>query len=231
MRIVDNPQYVARRAKYANILPAAAILFLVASLVLYAINPVWVGVAVLLGIIGFILSVSGTYFVERFGTQTAHHVKVTEALKGLDDDYTLFIYTLPAPFVLLDPGGLTAILVKTHSGEITYAGGKWQHRQRGKFFRQWGGQESLGQPDKQAEDLAEHLQKRLRKYLPAGLEVPVRPLVLFADAKVQLEAESAPVPTLRAAKFKAWLRGPGKRPGLPAETRRQLEQALGLRAG
>jgi hypothetical protein len=183
---------------------------------------------------GFITSMIGGYLGERFVGPLAHHKKVPEALKGLGGDYTLLMYKLPSPFVLVEPSGLTVILVKSQGGEITYDDGKWQHRQKLRFFRRFAGQESIGRPDQQAKVELNQVEKALQKLSsdkkPSSddLDIPVRALILFVDPDVQLDVKDSPIPAIRAAKLKSWLRGEGRASNLPDETQKQLLQVLGI---
>lgn len=229
MRVIVKNTYIDHRIKLAQWLPLVALGFLAGSMLVSWKQPDQWNLTLLLVGLGFIFSVAGSYYVDRFGGRLPHFVKVPEALKGLDDEYTLLVYRLPVPFVLVEPGGLTVIQVKGQGGEVSYRNGHWRHSQSWRFFRQLGGQESLGQPDRQARELENRLVKYLRRRLPDTVEVPVRGIVLFIDPEVHLEAEDAPVPALRAVKLKGWLRSKeGRRPTLPVETRRQLAEALGI---
>ncbi len=229
MRVIVKNTYIERRIKLAQWLPLVALGLLAGSMLVSWKQPDQWNLTLALVGLGFIFSVAGSYYVDRFGGRLPHFAKVPEALKGLDDSYTLLIYRLPAPFVLVEPGGLTAIQVKGQGSEVSYRDGHWRHSQRWRFFRQFGGQESLGEPDYQARKLEKRLVQYLRKRLPDTVETPVRSVVLFIDPDVHLEAEGSPVPALRAAKLKGWLRSKeGRRPALSGETRRQLAEALGI---
>lgn len=227
MRIIANETFIERREKLANILPLVAMGVLFGSLVISFMKPTWFLFTMALAVIGFFLSIVGTYLVQRFGGQLAHHDVVPQALKGFSDDYALLIYEVPnVPFVLVEPGGLTAMLIKTQGGKIVYEDGHWQHQQRMKFLRQFGGEESLGRPDRQAQDLANLLKSYLDARLPDEVEAPVRGIALFVNPEVELNAEDAPVPAIWVGKLKEWLRNEGRRSRLPAETRNAITEAM-----
>jgi hypothetical protein len=227
MRIIANETFIERREKIANILPLVAMGVLFGSLLISFLKPEWFWATLVLALLGFFLSVIGTYFVQRFAGQLAPHQEVPKALKGFSDDYALLIYEIPgAPFVLVEPGGLTAILVKNHGGEVTYADGRWDHQQRMKLVRQFGGEEALGRPDRQAEDLAQVLEKHVNERLPDDVEVPVRSIALFINPEVELKVEDAPIPVIWVGKLKEWLRNEGRLPRLSAETRQAIAAAM-----
>ena len=229
MRIVANERYIERRAKAGRYLSLAGLLVLLAAFIFSWIQirtptlmPLALGAALAVGVL---LSFIGGYYTERFGGPTAHHKGVREALKGLDNRYILFQYTLPVPHALLGPGGFTVFAVRSQPGEITYADGKWSHHQRGKFFRELAGQERLGRPELDAEAQVERMKQYLKKRLP-DVEVPVQGVVLFINPDTRLEIEDPPVPVFYGKKIKSWLRGPGAGKTLPAEVRQRLEEML-----
>ena len=228
MRIVAKETYIRRATGIGKWLTLFSLLLLGLSLVIYMVRVDLWFVTLSLGGLGFVFSVVGSYYGDRFAGPLAHHVRVPEALKGLDDEHTLLVYKTPAPFVLIEPSGLTVLLVKNQGGTVTYANGKWRHQQAGRFLRQMGGQEALGRPDEHAALLVSDMQRYLRKRLPDGVEIPVRAVIVFIAPKVQLDAADSPTPALRAEKVKGWLRGPGRRSTLSGELRRQLADALGL---
>ncbi|HHS97791.1 MAG TPA: NERD domain-containing protein [Chloroflexi bacterium] len=229
MRIIANERYIERRAKAGRYLSLAGLLVLLAAFVFSwfqlrspTLMPLALGAALTIGVI---LSYLGGYYMEQFGGPTAHYKGVRNALKGLDNRYTLLQYVLPVPHVLLGPDGLTVFAVRSQPGEVTYADGKWSHYQRGKFFRELAGQERLGRPELDAEAQVEQMKRYLEKHLP-GTEVPIQGVVLFINPDVRLDLKDPPVPVFHSKKVKSWLRGPGARKNLPVEVRQQLEEVL-----
>lgn len=229
MRISANEKGIERRQKIGKACMLLGFLFLIAAVVISFLRLssallVQVGFMAAM-LIGVVLSFIGGYYGERFVGPQAHHVKVREALKRLAHQYVLFQYTLPAPHVLLGPEGLTVIVVKSHPGTVTYADGKWSHRQRLKFFRQLAGQEALGTPDEDVNIEVAKLQRYLKGRLPS-VDVPLRGVLLFVHPEVKLELDNPPLPVFQGRDLKAWLRGAGMGKPLPAEVRKRVEEAL-----
>ncbi len=226
MKIVANETYIERRAKMGEVLPLVSLGLLVGSLALTYFKPEWMGVTMVMVLLGFFASIAGSYYVNRFNGNTPMFKELPKLLKGLPDGYTLLMYKLPVHFVLVGPGGLTAIKVKNQSGDIGFHEGRWQHAQRMKVLRQFGGEEGLGKPDAQALALVQDLEKYLSKRLPAGVKVPVQGIALFINPAAQLDTVESPVPVLWSKELKGWLRNKGRRTALPKETRRVLAEAL-----
>jgi hypothetical protein len=234
MKLVINETYVDRRAKIGQYASLASLVILAGALILSFIRTptTFTLPLILVGVmgVGVILSFIGGFYVERFGGRRAHHLGVQDALKGLDDRFTLFEYVLPAPHVLLGPDGLKVILVRSQSGEVIYEDGRWIHKQRGRFFRELAGQERLGRPERDLEKQVEAMEGVLAERVP-GEEVPVEGVILFANPEVQLEVDDAPVPAFYTKKIKSWLRGPGMGKYLPDGLRRKVEEALTPESG
>ena len=178
--------------------------------------------------IGTILTVIGGMLTDRYAGPLAHHEALASALKGLGNGYTLIEYLLPSPHVLLEPGALTVLVVKTQPGEIKCTeSGRWKHRMRGKVFRQIAGQEAVGAPDLEAENHVRKMKKWLARRLP-DTSVDVRACIVFVNPEVVLDSENSSVPAFYEKKVKSWLRGPGSLKPWPTDTRRKLERGLGI---
>jgi hypothetical protein len=227
MQNVANEKYIARRTlvgRYAGL----ASLLVVGAAILFPLS--WAGSSLLVqggllaaAVVGLLLSFIGGYYGERFAGPGAHHKGVRAALKGLDKRYTLFQYVLPVPHVLLGPGGLMVFVVRSQSGKVAYADGRWSHKQRGKFFRELAGQERVGLPKVDVERQVGRMTRYLERRLP-GTDVPVQGVLLFTHPDVQLEMKEPPLPVFHGKKVKSWLRGPGAGKTLPGQAQRQLEE-------
>ena len=231
MEVIANESHIQTRRKIGERAPLVGLLLLVVSTVLVFLKPEWIWATMALVWVGFLVSLTGSYLGERYVGPNAHHKRVPEALKGLSSEYTLLVYQLASPFVLLEPGGLTVISVKSQGGEITYDGGRWKHKQQLGILRRFAGQESLGRPERLARAEEDVVRRDLTKMLPEVVgNVPVRSLVLFTnpDVVLHVDADSAQVPALRAAELKRWLRRNPLKPSMDDATRAALEAALDL---
>lgn len=227
MRIIRDERHIRTRSFIGRYATLAGLLVLLASLVISFVKPDWILLMLACVTLGIILSMVGGYFADRYAGPLTHHDALTGALKGLDDDYALLQYVLPASHVMVEPGGCTTFVVKAQAGQVTCQGeGRWKHRHRGKLFRQFAGQEALGAPDVEAGNQARKLERWLARHLP-DVEVPVRAAIVFVNPDVTLDADGSSVPAFYGKKVKAWLRGPGKLKPLPGDVRRQLAEAIG----
>lgn len=228
MRIITNEAHINARTRLGERAPVAGLILLAAATLLVFWRPDWILIVTILVSLGFVASLTGSYLGDRYVGPLAHYKKVPESLKGLDNEYALLMYQTPFPFVLISPGGVTVITVKSQGGDIAYVKGRWKHREKLGWLRRFAGQESLGRPDRLAQAEADDFRNFLARRLPDGVEVPVRPAILFIHPGVQLEAEDSPVPAFISAHFKRWLRKEGRLPKLSAEVQQQLAAALEL---
>ena len=230
MQIVRNERRINLLSSIGQYATLGGLLVLLLGLVVSFAKPTWVlPVAVSMGL-GFTLSVVGGFFADRYAGSLAHHRALAEVLKGLDYRHTLLQYVLPADHVLLQPGGCTVFVVKSQGGEVIYDNGdngKWKHQQRGKFFRRLVGQVGVGRPDQEARREVSSLRDFLEEHLDDADQVPVRPVIVFVNEDVELEADASPIPAFYRKKVKDWLRGPGDLRPLPDSLQVRLAEVLG----
>lgn len=226
MRIIVNEAYIQKRVKLGERAPFVGLVLVAIATAIIFFMPDWWWLTMIFVVLGFITSTMGSYLGERYLGPLAHHTKVPEALKGLDDRYSLLIYKTPVPFVLVDPGGVTTVTVQVQGGDVVCKEGKWRHREKLGWLRRFVGQESLGRPHRIAAAETGVLQDFLKSRLPADVDVPLRSLILFVNPDLRLEVGDCPVKALRAAELKRWLRKDGVRSKLTAATMQQLLTAL-----
>ena len=228
MRIIRNERRIRVSSAIGRYATLAGLLALLAGLIISFAKPEWFAPMLASLALGLSFSMVGGFFADRYVGPLAHHDALVKVLKGLDDRHVLVQYVLPVPHVLLEPGGCTVFVVKAQGGQVTcQESGRWKHRQRGKFFRQFAGQEAIGAPDFEANRQVHKLERWLANQLP-DVEVPTRAAITFVNPELALDATASPVPALYGKKVKAWLRGSGKLKPLPDAVRRQLEEAVGV---
>ncbi|MBN2047543.1 MAG: hypothetical protein JW750_06875 [Anaerolineaceae bacterium] len=179
-------------------------------------------------ILGFILSQLGIYMGSRWGRSPRPDESITNALKGLDNKYSLYHYMTGAAHLLVGPAGVWMILPYTQGGTISYDEKKNRWKQKGgnaylKIFAQ----ESLGRPDLDVQSFGSDAQKYLAKVAPDVAEkLPVKALLLFINDKVEVTNADYPVPTLKADKLKDFIRQTAKKNNIDMELVEQLKEKL-----
>jgi hypothetical protein len=110
---------------------------------------------------------------------------LAQGLKGFDDRYRLYNYTLPAPHVLLSPAGLYVLTAMGQDGTVRYEEDKF-HRNFsvGRIFR-FMADEGMGRPFAEGDAQV----RALRQYLEghaAAEGVDIQNIVVFYNPRVQL---------------------------------------------
>ena len=174
---------------------------------------------------GFVLATFGSYFTNRFASRRWPGSRFFERpdevlernLKGFDDKYSLFLFSLPAAYVLSGPNGITLLAVRTDKGRVSVQGDKWREPfSVGRLLTAFG-REGVGNP---GQDLAEQM-ARIRHLLGTGgadgenqavdlTSVPIDGAAVFLNQDVVLDIDNPSVPALRGEQLKDYIRGRAK---------------------
>lgn len=230
MKNTVNEAFIQRRAKLArwSSLIGLGVLFLglVASF-----NQQYFYWSLPALIIGFLLANVSGFNANRYLKEPRPDQVLVKVLRGFDNSYHLFNYTAPVPHVLLTPSHIYALLVKPQDGVIRVRGKRWG---RGFSLRRvflLFGEESLGNPPKDALAEANRLHNQLAKALPD--EAPaVEPVVVFTNPGVELDMEGASyadefdVPVLTGSALKKYIRSQPKGESFSRDLRKNLTVVL-----
>jgi hypothetical protein len=223
MKIIVNDSLIARRARLGKIATLVGLGLLVVGLIVSLVLPqapyFWVSLGCLLG--GIVASSIGGANMSRWVREPRADQVLARSLKGFDDRYHLYNYTLPAPHVLLTPIGLYVLTAMNQEGVIRYQGGKWHRDFNPARLLRFMVDEGLGQPFVQADDEVRALQRFLAaNELEDGVEI--ESLVVFVHPKAQLVVEDLPRPALMPKDLKKAIRSDQKK--LPADRYRRLQE-------
>jgi hypothetical protein len=229
MRVSTNEKMIKRRRQlgtYASLIGLGVLaLGMVAS---FKLQYIWLSLAALL--VGFILAQYGNYNLRRWGRAPRPDQVLQEALKGFDDRYHFYAWTLPTAFVLLSPQGVYSFTTRDQTGQITATGSQWRSKfSLGRVLLAFA-QEGLGNPTAEAQDQAGRLTSWIQQKSPE-MPVNIQPVIIFIDERAQLNVTDPPVPVLDAKGLKKWLRGPGKTATLKSADYKSLETLFDARAG
>jgi hypothetical protein len=206
MKIVTNEPLIKRNRKIGQYTTLGSLVILAGGLYLsFQTNSTLIFLSLAALIVGFALSQIGIYFGNRWGKSPRPDEVIADSLKGLDDKYTLYNYSTPVSHLLLGPSGAWVLIPYTQAGTVTYTKGRWRQK-GGNFYLKIFAQDSIGRPDYEVETQIE----KVKKVLAANLgeeELPViHPALIFTNEKVTIQADEAPVPTLKADKLKDFIR-------------------------
>ncbi len=226
MQIVINEKLIKRNRRIGQITTIASLAILIGGLIAsFTPDYLYLSFAALIG--GFLLSQIGIYFGNRWGRSPRTDEKLTAALKGLGDQYTLYHYTSPVPHLLVGPSGVLILLPFYQAGTITYDAGKKRWKQKGgNWYLKLFGQESLGRPDLEANSYVSDMQNWLSKKFPGQTMPAPEAILVFTNEKAVLQVESAPIPTLTEDKIKDFIRRKSKTAAMPAGALLNIQAAL-----
>lgn len=225
MKVITNQKLIKRYNRLGKYLTIISLFVLGGGLVA-SFTPNYITWAFFALIAGFILSQLGIYFGSRWGRSPRPDERLTNALKGLADNYVLYHYVTDVAHLLIGPAGNWVLLPYPQAGVITYDEKKNRWKQKGgNLYMKIFAQEGLGRPD---QDINAAL-KDARNYLvraTEGQEKPIQAVLVFTNPKAQVEAENAPFPAVSAEKLKDFIRRKAKENPASAEELKVLQKML-----
>ncbi len=162
-------------------------------------------------IVGFIMFQVGNFFINRWGKSPRPDEIITQALKGLDDKYTLYHFATDIPHLLVGPAGVITLLPYDQNGILKYDESRKQWKQTGgNIFLKIFGQEGLGKPINEAKYSTEDVERYLLKLGVGKDHCDPLAVLLFTNAKATVEGEGSPVPYTTTEKVKDFIRKKAK---------------------
>jgi len=231
MRVVINSKLVRRNARFAQYATVLSLIILGGGMYILWKMPQQIALAMLCVMLGFITSQVGMNYTNRWGRRPRGDEIIDKGLKGLGREYTIYHYATPVLHLLVGPAGVWVLMPYYLAGTLSYE--RKRFRLRGGGFAQsylrFFGSEGLGRPDLEAEADIENAKRFLKRVLPEGMEVPpVQAALLFANPRIELKVEGAPIPVMTPKDLKDFLRRKSKEKPLPElqveAIRRELPQ-------
>jgi hypothetical protein len=215
MRIFTNEKLFKRNTRLAFIANLGAMFFLLISVyVLFTARPL--GLYLLFLFAGILCMQIGVYF-GRWNRRP--DLALNDALKSVDDSYSLYHYTTPVSHMLLGPSGIWILLPRHARGNISFDQRRQKWKLKTKGFLTRFGQEPIGKPIGEASLEAEALDRFLEKHWKKeDGDLRVQAALVFVDESTEIVgAGNAPIPTVNLKKAKQML--------LKADERSHLSKA------
>ncbi len=207
MRIITDEARIAKGARLGKFATFAGLGFLVGGLVISLLlqeTPLlWLSFACLL--VGLVISSVGTGNMNRWVREPRADQALAQGLKGFDDRYCLYNYTLPAPHVLLGPVGLYVLTAMGQDGAISYEGGKFHRDFSLTRVLRFMAEEGMGKPFKEADAQMEDLQAFLDDN-KVGEGVEIQNMLVFYNPKAELTVSAPPRPVVTPKGLKKAIR-------------------------
>jgi len=229
MKLSINNKLIERNNKIAQ-------LTLYISLALLMIGFIWtlrnsepskslIGYLILIP--AYLLVQVSIFMANRWGKSPRPDEIVVQALKGLDDKYTLYNYTTGVPHLLVGPIGVWIINPYHHKGEISYNLEKKQYQQKGgpNFIAKHFAQEGLPNISREVNSLKRDLDNYLKKNSIIFYENP-EVVNLFYSDEIFLKTNNSPDINLKTSKLKDFIRKYVKKVKIPLEKIEELRHQL-----
>jgi hypothetical protein len=179
-------------------------------------NWTWISFAALP--LGFIFASFGSYYINRFARRRWPGMKTVSrpdevlerAMKGFDDKYAYFSWSLPANHVLVGPHGILVFALRSDRGKVTVQGDRWREPfGLGRFFTVFA-REGVGNPALELEEQITKL-RALVDQTPTppnenAASVPIEPVALFLNPEMKITLENPSMAVLRPDQLKEYVR-------------------------
>ena len=235
MQVVANEKLIRRRGRIGQIVSWSGLgILLIGMIVSFQAKPTqsdygrWITISLVCLGVGFLGANIGGYFMRRWGRRPRPDELLATAMKGFDDRYVFFTWTLPAPLVMLSPRGVYVFVTRDHAGDIYVEEERWRQPWQWRRILTAFAQEGLGNPGKDVLDDAGRLRQFIAQHLPDLAEIPIYPIVVFLHPRAELHLNNPSAPVIAAKKLKAFLRAEGRGEAIEAEDRHALAELFGL---
>lgn len=229
MKIIRNDKLIARNAKISQFVLYAALICLVAGIyITFTQNSAEdIGTAYLFLIPSYILVQFSISMGNKWSRSPRPDEVVTQALKGLDNQYSLYIHTTTVPHFLVGPAG--SWIIKTyHQGGRIYIDEKkniLKQKGGGSFITKAFAGEGIGNIEKQSDLYIEKFSTYMEKQGIAPLP-EVNIVNVFINEDVVLDAAKYSEILLTPDKLKDFIRKTAKKTNYPVEEIEKITSGL-----
>jgi hypothetical protein len=224
MKIIKNEKLIKRNGTIGQYLSLGALVVLGVGMYISFTRPELFTISLICLAVGFIMTQVGMYMGTRYGRSPRPDERLDAGLKGLHSEFHMFHYTAPVSHLLVGPSGAWVILPFQQGGQIFFDKKRWRVRGGGFFqaYMRVFGQEGIGRPDLEAEGEAASLKKFLAKNLGESNIPEIKPILVFTNEKVELEAGESPIPAMKLKQLKEFMRQGAKSRALTSEQVAQI---------
>ena len=224
MKVITNEKMIKRNGRIGRIARTGGLIILFASFIVTFANQMYVNIAFMALLFGFMLTQIGIYFGNRWGRHPRPDELIDQGLKGLSDQYSIYHYMTPVAHLLVGPSGLWVIMPYYQVGKIVFEKNRWKQKGGGFFQRymRFIGQEGLGRPDLEAPAEVSAINRYIKKQIPGDESPEPNVALVFTNEKAELEVENPPILTLPLKSLKNTIRKLGKEKPLSPDLINQI---------
>ncbi|MBN1934293.1 MAG: hypothetical protein JW934_06495 [Anaerolineae bacterium] len=206
MEAFVNQKKVKVNTEIGRWLSLGGLLILIAGLIVSIAKSELVLISFASLIVGFLCTTIGAYYANRWTRTPRPDQVLSDALKGISNQYHFYHYLLPVPHVLLGPSGFYLFRAYVSDGKITFDGKRWGQKFSWLRFLGFSGQDALGDPEREALYDAQRFRRWLGKRMPESDIPEIVPIVVFVRENVELDIAETAVPVIAGSKLKRTIR-------------------------
>lgn len=233
MRIVSNDKLIRRNSTIGKYSLRAGTVLLVGALVINLLaltrpqDASLITYVIVAFLVGFTLTNIGTSYNNRWGRRPDRGL--SDALKGLDDRFTLYNYRLGAPHVLAGPPGVIVLHPKFQVGPVVFDGKRWLNPGARRMMFGLFNPDPLGNPVAESAGDVEAFNSFIKKQAP-DLQVAPQALIVFLNPRAELDAKDSAIPALHVKQLKDYVRKLSKDTAISNANLTRLEAAQAAKA-
>ncbi|MHB8807708.1 MAG: NERD domain-containing protein [Anaerolineaceae bacterium] len=229
MKIIRNDKLIKRNGKISQYVLIAALTTLVVGIYLTITksSPEEIGWAYLFLIPSYILVQVSIAMGNRWSRSPRPDEVVAQSLKGLDNQYSLYIFTTSIPHLLIGPAGIWIIKTYHQSGKIFVDEKKGTLKQKGggNFFTRIFASEGIGNVVKETEELINRLEKYFQKQEISN-SPEIKAVNVFLSPEVVLDVPTFTETIITPEKLKDFFRRTDKQVNMSSDEIEKLTNKL-----
>ncbi len=158
----------------------------------------------------------------RWGTSPRPDELLSSSLKGLPNEFTLFLFVKDLSYLLLGPNGAWIFELYNTTSRVIYskASNKWRIKKQGNFIKRLFNSELFSDPNKDVRFFRSVWETVHSKILDHAEGIEPQFILVFTNPEVQLDTLESPFPTIKIDKLKEFIR---KKPDLNVDQKREIE--------
>jgi hypothetical protein len=212
MKIIKNEKLIKRNGKIGNWISLGALVVLGGGMYISFAEPQLFNISLICLVIGFIMTQIGMYMGNRWGRSPRRDEKLDAGLKGLHSEFNIYHYATPVSHLLVGPAGIWVIMPYHQGGKVYFEKNRWKIKGGGfmQAYMRLFGQEGIGRPDLEAEGEVIAAKKFFAKKMDESAVPEIKPIFVFTNDQVELEAGESPIPAVKLKQLKGFIREEAK---------------------
>ncbi len=158
--------------------------------------------------VGYIMLRVNGILSARWGTSPRPDEILSSALKGLPNEFTLFLFVKDLSYLLLGPNGAWILELYNTTSKVIYdkTRDKWRIQKQGSFIKRLFNSELFSDPNKDIRFFRSVWDTVHSKLVEHDESLSPQFILVFTNPEVQLDTIESPFPTIRIDKLKEYVR-------------------------